>query len=118
MQRIIAITLCLVVMSALCASAQSQHEMNSAAAAEYKLADAELNKVYRKLRAKLDGDERRKLIATQQAWIKFRDADCEFAALPSRGGTIYPLVHFGALTEKATARTEELRWCIEDYGGR
>jgi uncharacterized protein YecT (DUF1311 family) len=118
MRRIITLTACLLLTLTLGAAAQNQHELNIAAGKEFEQADHELNAVYKQLMARLDKDEQKKLVTAEQAWIKFRDADCKFAASPNEGGSIYPLVYAGALTAKTLARTEELRGYLEDYAGR
>src|SRR3954451_21300820 len=82
-----------------CANAQTQLEMNECQGREYKKADAALNAVYRQLTAKIDDEgERASLKAAQQAWIKYRDADCEFESYLNKGGTSYSLVYSGCLT--------------------
>ncbi len=98
-----------------CENAQTTVEMRNCAGKEYKKADAELNSVYRRLMSKL-GDEGHKaaLRTAQQAWIKYRDANCEFEAYLNRGGTIYPVVYTSCLSAMTTARTKELREFSEE----
>ena len=67
----------------------SQIDMNEQAAARYRIADRELNDVYRKVLAAASPDGRTRLRAAQRAWIAFRDLDCE-ARAGSRGGSFYP----------------------------
>ncbi len=61
-----------------CPNAQSQLEMNQCAGNAYKAADGELNQVYRKLVAMLDAEDKVQLKVAQTAWLKYRDANCEF----------------------------------------
>ena len=98
-----------------CANAQTQVEMNECQGREYKKADAALNVVYKQLMAKIDDEgERTSLKAAQQAWIKFRDADCEFESYQNKGGTIYPLVYSGCLTVHTQERRKQLRELLKD----
>ena len=98
-----------------CANAQTTAEMRDCAGQEYQKADAALNKSYRELMAKLDDEGQKSVLKTaQQAWIKYRDANCEFAAYQNRGGTIYPVVYTGCLTSMTTARTKELQQTLKD----
>jgi uncharacterized protein YecT (DUF1311 family) len=98
-----------------CANAQTQVEMNECQGREYKKADAALNVVYKQLMAKIDNEgERAALKAAQQAWIKFRDADCEFESYQNKGGTIYPLVYSGCLTVLTQERSKRLRELLKD----
>lgn len=76
-----------------CPKAMSQHEMNRCASEEFQKADAELNKLYRQLTGGAGAGERAKLRAAQLAWIKFRDAHCDYEAFGNTGGSIYPMVH-------------------------
>ena len=52
------------------AIAQTQLEMNEKASLDYKKADAELNKTYKKLVSLLDKNEKVLLIQAQKNWIK------------------------------------------------
>jgi len=98
-----------------CDSAQNQTEMNICAEKEYKAADATLNKVYAQLMSKLEDEHKVKLKEAELAWIKFRDANCEFQAFPNMGGTIYPLVYSGCLTATTLDRIKELRAALEEF---
>ncbi len=97
-----------------CANAQTTSEMRDCAGREYKQADEELNRVYRQLMAKLDDEGRKTALRTaQQAWIKYRDANCDFASYLNRGGTIEPVVRYNCMTGMTVARTKELREYLE-----
>jgi len=74
-----------------CESPQTQAEMNVCAAQELGRADARLNVVYQKLMKTLDAGRRVKLRAAQRAWLAYRDAQCDFEASASEGGTMQPL---------------------------
>jgi uncharacterized protein YecT (DUF1311 family) len=96
-----------------CANAQTTVEMRDCAGREYKKADDELNRVYRQLMSKLD-DEGHKgaLRSAQQAWIKYRDANCDFESYLNRGGTIEPVVRYNCMSSMTESRTKDLR---EDF---
>lgn len=97
-----------------CENAQTTVEMRDCVGKEYKKADDELNSVYKQLMSKLTDEGHKAALKTaQQAWIKYRDANCEFEAYLNRGGTIYPVVYTGCLSAMTTARTKELRELIE-----
>src|SRR5215813_2126421 len=69
-----------------CANPQTQLEMNECQGKEYRKADAELNAVYKQLMSKLDDEgEKAALKNAQLAWIKFRDANCDFEAYLNKG---------------------------------
>jgi uncharacterized protein YecT (DUF1311 family) len=92
-----------------CADAQSQTEMNICWGKEYKAADAQLNVAYREFTSKLNPEETAQLKATQLAWIKFRDANCEFVADQYKGGSIRPMIAAMCLADVTNARTSELK---------
>ena len=101
-----------------CDNAQTQAEMNDCAAKEYRAADQKLNKLYADLSSKLEPERLAKLKEAQRAWIKFRDADCEFQAYLNKGGTIYPLVYDGCLTENANNRIKQLVEMLNEENSR
>ncbi|WEX09914.1 lysozyme inhibitor LprI family protein [Chelativorans sp. AA-79] len=93
-----------------CSGAQTQVEINECSEKEYARADADLNKAYRDLMARVDdGEERALLRKAQRAWITFRDAHCDFMTSDSRDGSIYPALFAGCLADLTIKRTAELR---------
>jgi uncharacterized protein YecT (DUF1311 family) len=97
-----------------CPDAQSQFEMNQCAGKAYKAADAELNQVYQKLVAILDDEEKAQLKNVETAWLKYRDANCEFAADQFKGGSIRPMIHAFCLADMTRNRTAEIKNQITD----
>ena len=91
-----------------CADAQSQAEMTICWGNQYKAADAKLNQVYRQFTAKLDDEEKTQLKTAQTAWLKYRDANCEFVADQYKGGTIRPMIAAICLADVTDNRTREL----------
>jgi uncharacterized protein YecT (DUF1311 family) len=55
----------------------------------YEAADADLNRVYRQVKAELGAEQRGLLTDAQLAWITYRDKGCEFEKFGSRSGTGY-----------------------------
>jgi len=73
-------------------------------------ADAELNKTYRQLIPKLNSkDWETKLRTAQQAWIKYRDANCDYESEFSGGGSATTFEYNFCLADMTTARTKQLR---------
>ena len=97
------------ILPAVSARAQTQAQMNNQAAAEFKKADADLNKVYAKVVAKLDDEGKEKLKVAQRAWIAFRDAQAEVDADISRGGSMVPLLRASSMTDSTQARIRQLQ---------
>ena len=55
------------------------------AAAETKRQDARLNENYKRLMSKLTEERKKALVEAQRAWIRFRDANCNFWDDPAGG---------------------------------
>jgi uncharacterized protein YecT (DUF1311 family) len=97
-----------------CEDAQSQADMNICWGNQYKAADAHLNQTYQQLAALLDDEEKLQLKNAENAWIKYRDANCDFVADQYKGGSIRPMIHAMCLADVTTNRTTELKHQIED----
>ena len=97
-----------------CAEAQTQADMNICWGNQYKSADTQLNKTYQQLAALLDADEKAQLKTAETAWIKYRDANCEFVADQYKGGTIRPMIYAICLAGVTNNRTTELKNQIKD----
>jgi uncharacterized protein YecT (DUF1311 family) len=97
-----------------CANAQSQAEMTMCWGKEYKATDAKLNKTYQDFMSKLDESEKVQLKSAQQAWLKYRDLNCEFVADQYKGGTMRPMIEAMCLADVTNARVNELKSQIKD----
>ncbi|WP_260582831.1 lysozyme inhibitor LprI family protein [Sphingopyxis sp. PET50] len=107
-----------------CENPQYQVEMNYCAGRDYDAADAELNAQWKLTVAALkarDKDIDRSydtqpthydtLIASQRAWLTYRDQHCLSESFAARGGSMAPMLHSGCmarLTKERTAELEEL----------
>ena len=98
-----------------CEDAATQFEMNQCARKEHEAADAELNKVYNRFAAMLDDEQRAQLKAAELAWIKYRDATCEFEGAFYKGGTMRPMIQSYCLARVTNERTAELKLQIETF---
>src|SRR5689334_14928643 len=81
------------------AHAETQYQLNMKSAKEYERADKELTALYKDLLDSLDKDGKAALISSQQAWVKYRDADCAFLSYQNKGGTIYAMVYTDSMRE-------------------
>jgi uncharacterized protein YecT (DUF1311 family) len=97
-----------------CADAQTQADMNICWGKEYKAADATLNQVYGQLMRKLDEADKAQLKQVEAAWLKYRDANCEFVGDQYKGGSIRPMIVAMCLADTTGNRTVELRNQIKD----
>jgi len=97
-----------------CENAQSQAEMNMCWGNEYKKADAQLNKTYQELTAMLDDEDKAELKTAETAWLKYRDAHCQFVSDQYRGGSIRPMIEAICLADVTGNRTTELKNQIKE----
>ncbi len=97
-----------------CADAQTQTEMTICWGNQYKAADRRLNEAYKQFAAKLDEAERAQLKTAQLAWVKYRDANCEFVGDQYKGGTMRPMIAAICLTDVTDNRTRELKQQMKD----
>jgi len=97
-----------------CANAQTQAEMNICAGKEYQAADAVLNQVYKQLVSILDDEEKTQLRDVENAWLKYRDSNCDFVADQYKGGSIRPTIHGLCLADMTRNRTTELKNQIKE----
>jgi uncharacterized protein YecT (DUF1311 family) len=92
--------------------AQTQATINATARSDFAKADADLNKTYRAVLAKLPDAEKQKLKETQRAWIASRDAEAADAAKEANG-SIGPTVRYGRMTDLTRKRITELKAMID-----
>jgi uncharacterized protein YecT (DUF1311 family) len=105
-----------------CDSAASPIEMNRCARVAFEMADRQLNQTYQELMTgyKLfDAEQKAQhtesesaadaLLATQRAWIVFRDAECKLSGIATQFGSINPMIISMCLTRVTEDRVASLR---------
>src|SRR5437763_3328813 len=89
--------------------AQTQADMNAQSRAEFERADADLDKTYQALLAKLrDTEGKHKLSEEQRAWVGSRDAEAACAAKEADGGSMAPTLRYETMTHLTRERIKEL----------
>lgn len=107
------------------AGAQTQAQMTRTAEQEYKTADAAMTREWNATNAfmkRRDGADRSRgggfgyaasLLASQRAWLKYRDSQCVIEAGEFAGGSMQAMARFSCLADLSRARGKELaalRW--------
>nr|CAD6409360.1 hypothetical protein REQ54_00556 [Rhizobium sp. Q54] len=102
-----------------CEKAMTQMEMTYCAEQDFAEADERLNAQYKVTRQAMkdwDGDAMdglgsaaEALLASQRAWLTFRDAQCAFYGYQARGGTMEPMLIYGCQAELTRQRTQQLK---------
>ncbi|HEY9602742.1 MAG TPA: lysozyme inhibitor LprI family protein [Allocoleopsis sp.] len=92
-----------------CSKAESTPEVKYCSQLSYERADKQLNQAYQQVISSLKGEPKQLLITAQQAWIKFRDNNCDFETYLNRGGTGYEIFRNGCLERLTNQRTKDLQ---------
>jgi uncharacterized protein YecT (DUF1311 family) len=96
--------------------AQTQSAMNAQARTDFQRADADLNKNYQSVLAKLPTVEsKQKLREAQRAWVTSRDAAAARAAKEAEGGSMAPTLRYETMTRLTQDRIKELKAML-DHG--
>ena len=99
-----------------CSNAASQAAMSICAAQALRASDAELNRTYNVVMARLSPDSKKALRDAQRAWMAFRDKECFFESNGNDGGSIAPMtVSYcaQALTEQRAKALAAFKTCEE-----
>ena len=93
-----------------CADLQTQMEMNGCASNDFQASDGQLNAVYQRILGRLHAFDavKQRLVASEQAWIRFRDAECSFATSATEGGTAHSMLATMCKTAMTKDRTKRL----------
>jgi uncharacterized protein YecT (DUF1311 family) len=111
-----------------CDNQRYQVEMNLCALQAYQVADVALNTQWKLTVAEMRERDKhidRKydsqpthdatLLASQRAWLTYRDQQCLNESFAARGGSMAPMLHSGCMARLTKARTVELQALVEEY---
>lgn len=102
-----------------CANRLDQNTMTHCAGIDYEKADAELNLVWPGLKKDAQDQDAEAsegmggyldaLMASQQAWLVYRDAECTLQGFEAHGGSMEPMLVNACLADMTTKRIKELQ---------
>lgn len=111
-----------------CDNQRYQVEMNLCAFQAYQVADVALNTQWtltvtemrerdKHIDRKYDSEPTHDatLLASQRAWLTYRDQQCLNESFAARGGSMAPMLHSGCMERLTKARTAELKALVEEY---
>ena len=111
-----------------CGKATTQMELTYCAQLDFADADEQLNAQYKLTREAMkdwdaDGGEdlgsaSDALLASQRAWLAFRDAQCALHGYQARGGTMEPMLIYGCQAVLTRQRTQQLKEQTDLMTGR
>ena len=101
-----------------CKDPQDQNTMTRCAGLDYEKADKDLNKLWPSIKASAEDSDKgagadeggyvKALMASQKAWIAFRDAECTWQGFESHGGSMEPMLVNGCLARLTRERIKQL----------
>jgi uncharacterized protein YecT (DUF1311 family) len=74
------------------AGAQTQLEMNERAGSGLRQAEARMDALYAKVLARISDAGKENLQSAQETWLRFRDQECDFKTMGTKGGSIHPVI--------------------------
>jgi uncharacterized protein YecT (DUF1311 family) len=90
----------------------NQREMNECAQSRYMQADAEMSASYQAQMAYLGALARKRLLASQRAWLAYRDAACLYEN-GIREGSMWPMLDASCREALTTQRAQMLKSYVE-----
>jgi len=111
----------MILLAAVLLFGQTQMQMDQAADAAFRRADAAMNAQYRATMAQMkrmdedtpphppDPSFEAALLTSQRAWLKFRDAECLVEGYQYRGGSAEPMAAAQCLATITEQRTKQLK---------
>lgn len=79
---------------------------------EFEREDQRLNENYQQLRSQLSEARREQLLTAQRAWIKYKEANCDFYANPE-GGTLARVEANACVLKETINRADELETLMQ-----
>lgn len=95
-------------------STYTQGDLKQFAHEAYQREDGGLNESYQQLISQLEVKGQQSLKTAQQAWLKFRDLQCEHEASAFEGGSIKPLIQNNCLIALTQQRNKEIKALLQE----
>ncbi len=95
-------------------STYTQGDLNQFSHEAYQREDGGLNENYQQLISQLEVKRQQSLKTAQQAWLKFRDLQCEHEASAFEGGSIKPLIQNNCLIALTQQRNKEIKALLQE----
>ena len=80
-------------------------------------ADAELNRLYKSYSSGLKGAQKKQFVASQRAWIDFKEKDCSFQVSGIDGGSAQSEIIAGCLLNHTKTRIKQIDYYINCQEG-
>jgi uncharacterized protein YecT (DUF1311 family) len=93
----------------------NQVAMNQCSAQRLQLAEKELSVTYQKMLDHFGPKKDKELQYSQQAWLKYRDAQCAFEESFAQGGSLAPMLLTDCQKDMTQKRTKRLKNIIQDF---
>jgi uncharacterized protein YecT (DUF1311 family) len=95
---------------------QANVEITGCVQKNYRYADNDLNSAYDNVLGKISSSSKKSLIATQRAWIAYKDKYCNLAFEATAPGAEAPIDKWSCLTSVTETRENEIRYFYSSIG--
>ncbi|MBN3769235.1 lysozyme inhibitor LprI family protein [Burkholderia sp. Se-20378] len=95
---------------------QTNVEITGCVQENYRSADNDLNSIYDNVLGKIPSSSKKSFIATQRAWIAYKDKYCNLAFEATAPGAEAPIDKWSCLTSVTEARANEIRYFYSSIG--
>jgi len=100
-----------------CKDPQNQNDMTQCAALDFENADKQLNTIWPKIKADAQSNDEGTgkaeyadaLLASQRAWLAYRDTQCAWQAMEMHGGSGEPMLLYGCKAQLTLKRIIQLQ---------
>ncbi len=100
-----------------CKDPKDQNSMTQCAALGFEAADKALNEAWPKLKADAEANDEgtgkteyaEALLASQRAWLAFRDAECNWQGFEAHGGSLEPMILYACKARLTKERITQLQ---------
>ncbi|MBF2064152.1 MAG: DUF1311 domain-containing protein [Calothrix sp. C42_A2020_038] len=101
-----------------CTDPQTTRDMIECGERTYKQASKKLSLVYKQLQEKMNPNQKKRLAASHQTWLKYRDTFCAFETGMYEGGTLEPLTRINCYARMTNERTKDLNTWLQEVNRR
>lgn len=101
-----------------CKDPQTTRDMIECGRRSYRESDKKLNQIYKQLQEKLGGSQRKRLVTSQDNWLKYRDSACIFEGGMYEGGSLEPPTRINCYARVTNQRLRDLDVWLQELNRR
>ncbi|PAX59703.1 lysozyme inhibitor LprI family protein [Brunnivagina elsteri] len=101
-----------------CKNPQTTRDTIECGRSAYREANKKLINVYKQLQSKLGGTQKKRLIVSQESWVKYRDTSCAFEGGMYEGGSLEPPTRINCYAKVTNQRLIDLDVWLQQLNRR